>query len=190
MRPLRTFIAIELKPAVRTRLERLVERLRVAGAAVKWVEPSRLHLTLQFLGNVEADAITGVCHAVQDAARDIPPFSIHLIGTGAFPQLDRPRVVWIGCQEGADQLAAVYARICQATGALGFPAETRPFHPHVTLGRIRRHGREIAQLSALIEKHASFDAGSQPVTEIGVFSSSLKRQGPEYTPLCRAPLGG
>lgn len=188
MEAIRTFIAVDLADRIKRRAGDMVERLRVAGAPVKWVEPSRMHITLQFLGNVSADEITTVCHEVGQAVQEIPAFTLHCRGLGAFPSMERPRVVWLGCTEGSEQLVQLHLAVAAAMERLGFPPEQREFHPHMTLGRIRRGTPSLAQLSELIRANAEFDAGRSDVTEVGVYSSSLKRQGPEYTPLSRAPL--
>ncbi len=189
MEAIRTFIAVDVSDAVKRRAADVVDRLRVAGAPVKWVEPARMHITLQFLGNVSADEITAVCQHVEQAVHDIPSFQLHCEGLGGFPSIDRPRVVWLGCSVGSDRLIALHRAVESAMERLGFPPERREFHPHMTLGRIRRGNPTLQQLAALMRANATFDAGTTDVHEVCVYSSSLKRQGPEYTPLSRAELG-
>lgn len=189
MPSIRTFIAVEVGEQVRRRAADLIDRLRVSGAPVKWASAPNLHITLKFLGNVSADEISDLCRTIESIVEGVPPFSIHCRGAGAFPNVDRPRVVWLGIDQGGDELVALHKRIDNAMSEMGFRPEVREFHPHITLGRIRRGDPTLEQLSELIRKNADFDGGSFDVHDVCVFSSSLKRQGPEYTPLSRAELG-
>ena len=80
---LRTFIAVELEPATRSRCVALQEALGRASTSVKWVEPENLHITLLFLGEVNAREAPAICQAVGRASRAIKPFPITLAGAGA-----------------------------------------------------------------------------------------------------------
>ncbi len=189
MSSIRTFIAIDAGDRVRKRAGDLIDRLRVSGAPVKWVNAANMHLTLKFLGNIPSDEISGICHLVEELVEDFPPFAVHCQGVGAFPNIDRPRVVWLGITRGHDEIVALQQRIDQAMSEIGIRPEPRQFHPHLTLGRIRRGDPTLEQLTQLLRKNADFDAGTFDVNDVAVYSSSLKRQGPEYTPLVRAELG-
>jgi len=189
MRSLRTFIAVEMPSEIRDRAADLIGRLSAADVDVRWVDPTNMHLTLKFLGDVPENDIPAVCEAVAAAATKVNPFSIQVRGAGAFPGPSRPRTLWIGLANGLDEMAALHKAIDSALAKLRFPKEGRKYHPHLTLGRVKRGGRGSAQLAESIEKNADFDAGSAPVAEAVVFASELTRQGPVYTVLGRAPLG-
>ncbi len=189
MPSIRTFIAIDVGQQVRRRAGDLIDRLRVSGAPVKWVSPNKMHLTLKFLGNISSDEITSICHLVSELVEGFPPFAVHCHGAGAFPNVDRPRVVWLGITEGHDQIIALQELIENAMAELGIRPEPRSFHPHITLGRIRRGDPTLEQLAELLRENTDFDAGSFDVNDVAIYSSSLKRQGPEYTALSRAELG-
>jgi 2'-5' RNA ligase len=188
MSTLRTFIAVEPAPAVRKGALELIERLRRTSANVKWVGATELHWTLKFLGDVEMQEIPGVCAAVVSAAHDLPAFSITAFGAGAFPGATRPRTLWLGVRKGTDEFVALHNRIEEALVPLGYRAEQRRFHPHMTLGRVRNGPHGSGELGRFVNQFFGFHAGDMTVSEVVVFSSRLERQGPVYEVLSRAPL--
>src|SRR5947209_4674120 len=107
-RRLRTFIAVDVDAAVRERAVALQQKLAASGAAVKWVEPDNLHLTLLFLGEVDQREVVDVCRAVTGQCRALPAFTARLATVGAFPNLRRPRTVWAGVTDGAEQLRTLH----------------------------------------------------------------------------------
>jgi len=186
----RTFVAVELNPEVRRRAEELIEQLAAAGADVKWVETHNLHLTVKFLGDVRLQETPAVCKAVEAAAAKVEPFELEIRGAGAFPTARRPRTVWLGAGDGQEPMAVLHKHLETALGKLGFRKEQRRFHPHLTIGRVRRGGPAVAELGKLLEQNADFDAGRISVAGVVVFSSQLGREGPTYEALGRAKLGG
>ena len=186
----RTFVAVEASPAVRERAARLIAEFSSAGAGVKWVEPQNLHVTLKFLGDVDAEKIPRVCEAVQQAAAGIAPFEFQLHGAGAFPNPSRPRTIWLGPAAGDKEMAELSRRIEKAVEKLGFPREGRRFQAHLTIGRVRHAGPELAELGELLRAAKDVEVGTMPVDEVVVFSSQLQPSGPIYEPLARTPLGG
>lgn len=189
MDTIRTFVAVELEPAVIQRAGDLVERLQTSQADVKWVEPHNRHLTLKFLGEIPAAETAAVCRAVGEVAKRFPPIVIGCRGAGAFPDAHRPKTVWLGVELGRDQLAALQTALEEALAELGYPPEARRFHPHLTLGRVRSGGPALRELGRLIREQADFDAGRCTVQETVVFASHLDRAGPTYEALGRARLG-
>ena len=186
----RTFIAVELSDAVRRRACDLVERLRASEARVGWVSPENMHITLKFLGEQSDDDIATICQAVIEAAQQVPPFEFNCHGAGAFPNCSRPRTVWIGVREGVDALNDLHQHIEDKLRRRGYKREKRAFHPHVTVGRVRRGGPAVETLGELIAAAEDFEAGKVSVDEVVVFGSHLGRGGPRYQSLARAPLEG
>jgi len=189
-RSVRTFIAVEISPEVRMRTARLISRLQETGANVRWVKPEQMHITLKFLGDVDLRDIPDVCAAVARSTIDVPPFSLRIAGAGAFPNLLHPRTVWLGADQGSDELAELYARIETALSALGYRAEQRRFRPHLTIGRVRNADRGMEALAEVLTQHADYVAGVVDVDEVVTFSSDLERDGPQHEPLATAELGG
>lgn len=186
----RTFIAIEIASAVRSRAAELIGLLAYEGDGIKWVVPENLHLTLQFLGDVAQNDLPGVSEAVGRAVADRPPFEISLRGANAFPHIGRPRTLWLGVDEGAESLSRLQQAVQSAVRKLGFPPENRPFHAHLTLGRVRRPSPALQHLTPRLRAQQDFSAGHSPVEQVVVFASYLDRHGPTYQTLHRAPLSG
>jgi RNA 2',3'-cyclic 3'-phosphodiesterase len=185
----RTFIAVEIEEPVRDRAQGLIETFRQVPADVKWVEWQNLHLTLKFLGEVPLMETAEIIRAVARAAAEVPPFELEIRGAGAFPNLDRPRTVWLGANEGGDAMSDLAVRIERALKKLGYPPEGRKFKPHLTIGRVRGGGPELAQLGRLLAEHADDDLGRSSVEEVLVFGSHLGPGGSTYEVLGHAALG-
>jgi 2'-5' RNA ligase len=186
---IRTFVALDVGKAVRETAGELIGEFSGIPADVKWVDPENMHLTLKFLGDVDAREVHHVCGAVREAARGVEPFKLEIRGTGAFPNARRPRTIWLGAGEGAEQLGVLAERIESALEKLGYRREARHFSAHLTIGRIRRGGPGVTEIGELIRKYADFDVGRAALAEAVVFSSELTRSGPIYEVLSRAALG-
>ncbi len=184
MANLRTFVAVEINDSVRRKAAELIQQLSETSAKVKWVDPLFLHFTLKFLGEVDVRQTHKICRAVEQGVADCEPFELHCHGVGAFPDLSRPRTVWLGVNEGEDAMVALHHGIEERLAQLGFRQEHRRFRPHLTIGRVRQSTpAEIATLAQVLEQQQDFDAGESLVQEVVVFSSHLAPAGPTYTSL-------
>ncbi len=191
MSVLRTFIAVEISPEIRSSALRLIERLRIAPAKVTWTKAANLHYTLKFLGDVAAEKTAAICKAVQEAVTPFSPIDIVAAHAGAFPSAGHPRTLWLGVSEGAEPLELLFQAVERTLEPLGFPKEHRRFTAHLTLGRVRESTpAAVHQLAELLRKHADFDAGAMTIDSVTVFSSTLGRDGPSYEVLSRAELQG
>ena len=155
---------------------------------VKWVRPEGLHITLKFLGDVDAGRIGDIGRAIEAIAGVEKPLTLRLQGFGGFPSLRSPRVLWIGMEGDTERLALLAARIDQQMGSLGFPAEDRPFKPHLTIGRVR----SAKGLSSVVETIQRNMPVFDPFTagKIRIMKSDLKPAGAEYTVLQCIQLQG
>jgi 2'-5' RNA ligase len=185
----RTFIAVETSPPVRQRAVDLIRLLDAAGADVRWVERSHMHLTLKFLDDVPLREIPRISDAIQQVTSKIEPFDVAVRGAGAFPDVNRPKTVWIGVGDGVEPLGELFAAVEDAMAHLGFRKEPRRFEAHLTLGRTRGGGPAVAELGRLLQQASGFEAGSFRVTEVVLFSSLLTPKGPIYDALSRSKLG-
>ena len=184
---LRTFIAVDVDTVHARPLVGLQETLAEAGAAVKWVEPQNLHITLLFLGEVDARELPDVCRMVADVCRGLPHFAMTLAGAGAFPNARRPRTLIVPITEGAASHrparragnAAAGARLLPPRRA-GVQAAPDP-RPGEGPGRRRRTGGGCPQVRA-------WQGGHSQVREVLVLSSTLRSEGPEYVVLGRGRL--
>jgi 2'-5' RNA ligase len=184
-RPIRSFVAVLLPDAVRTRLAATIAELRPRAPGLAWARAENLHLTLRFLGELRAEGLEGAREAVRAAATGVGPFTVALGGLGGFPSPRAPRVVWAGVTAGADELTALYAALEAALIARGIPGEARGFHPHVTLARAReRRGAE--GLARALGAGPGF--GEMRVTAVHLMGSELDPRGARYSVLGEAPL--
>jgi 2'-5' RNA ligase len=184
---IRTFVAVEIDLNLGSGIEELMRQFRSSSMDVKWVEPENRHLTLKFLGDVDLNETYDVCRAVERAVEGIEPFDMELRGIGAFPNAKRPRTLWVGAGEGADEMIGLAERVESQMERLGYRREPRRFQPHLTLGRLHG-GPAPAEIVQLLEQHADLEIGSMPVDEVIIFSSTLTKRGPVYDPLGRAKL--
>jgi len=185
---LRTFIGVDIGKAIRGRAVAFQETLGRLGPDVKWVEQENLHVTLLFLGEVDDREIPGVCRVVAEETRKHAPFSMTIERAGCFPTPRRPRVLWVGVGQGAEELTALHDGLEPPLLALGcYRREERKYKPHVTLGRVRSD-RAADSLAAGLTKHARWHGGETAVQELLVMSSELMAQGPVYAVLSRAKL--
>lgn len=176
---LRAFVALEITDEIRAALGRLEKDLKKGEARVGWVAPERIHLTLAFLGDIFAAQLAGLAAALDAAAAGCPPFAFEVAGTGAFGPPASPRVVWAGVEEPTGALARIQALVAGAVTELGFRLEERPFHPHLTLGRVR--GRAgAADLTSRLESFRSLRCGRVEVRRVLLMQSVLSSQGAEY----------
>jgi len=187
----RCFIAIELPEEVKAGLRDIQAKLKSGGSApVKWVDPYSVHLTLKFLGGVDAAKISPIAAAMDEAARGIAPFSLKVEGLGAFPNLRRVQVVWVGVSGEVDRLADLQQRLENNLAQLGFAPENRRFTPHLTLARVRDRASlaEREGLGQLIAGTEFGAASSFPVKEVSLMKSQLTREGALYSRLSAAAL--
>ena len=183
MEAVRTFICLQPPAFARDRLASTQQRLRNSGAQVRWVKPHNIHLTLKFLGSLPAQRLQNVTRAVQRAAVPAPPIPLELAVLGCFPNRRAPRVVWAGLKQLPEELRDLQQRVEKELVAIGFSAESRPFSPHFTLGRVRS-GRNIRKLVAAMQAERleplRFEAA-----EVVVMASRLHASGALYTPVSR-----
>ncbi len=183
----RLFLALELGAAARTRAAGIAAALREqpGGRDVRWVREESLHVTLRFLGSVHPARVEDLAREVGLATRGIAPFSLSLARALLFPSPRRPRVVAIALAPESE-LAALAAGVERGAVAAGFPAEARPFRPHLTLGRARDQRR----FDLAVDVTASVTAPGEAwdVMETVLFRSDLAPSGARYTPLARVPL--
>lgn len=190
MSRIRTFVAVETSGEVQARASELMRRLQVADAKVNWVQPANMHITLKFLGDQSDEAVAEICLAVKEGAAQVAPFEFLCRGAGAFPDVRRPRTLWLGVDGGQQEFIELHDAIDAALARRRFPRERRGFRPHLTVGRVRQLGPDAEQWARLLRAHEQFEGGLTVVDEAVVFASELTRSGPQYEVLARAPLTG
>jgi 2'-5' RNA ligase len=176
----RIFIAVELDPALHEAVVATQRALEDAGARIRWVKPTRLHFTLRFLGEITPAQVALAKIATREAAEGVAPFAITLRGLGAFPSLQRPQVVWVGVDEGAENLESLARRVEDRLVHYRFPPQDRRFRPHLTLARVR-DARQWGDVVRALTRYQDVEVGTQTVRAVCVMESRLTPQGPIYT---------
>ncbi len=185
---LRLFIACELADDVRLALGLIQADLRRLGAdSLRWVRPEGIHVTLKFLGSVDAARAPEIAAALAAA---VDPFELRLRpgALGTFGG-DRLRVVWVGLEGDVEGLVSLAASVEAALGPLGFPRERRPFAAHLTLARPRDHvpPEELRTLAALVRRYRPPALPSMTLREVSLMQSTLGPGGSMYTRLASFP---
>jgi 2'-5' RNA ligase len=185
---IRSFLAIELPRAIRKKIEEIQGDLKSSYADVRWVSPEKIHLTLKFFGNIEESKIEPIVKSIEGPIQTTTPFPLRVRGMGAFPHLKNPRVIWMGLTNGKENIISLQQRLEVLLEKIGFQTEDRPFHPHLTLGRVKSsRGRE--ELVRMMEKYREDEFGDFQVEMVILFKSDLRPSGPIYTPLRELRLG-
>ena len=137
---MRVFVALDLPPPVKDYLRETMARLRASlPGGIRWVDPAGVHLTLKFLGDVDAGLVAGLLRAMDESAARFgrPDLQLQLARLGTFPNQREPRVLWAGVSGDTEGLEQLQRLVDGAISNLGFAPERRPFRPHLTLGRVR-----------------------------------------------------
>ena len=188
---MRLFIAITLTPEVHAELDAFMKELRMAAReSIRWVAATNIHLTLKFLGEADTVKLKPLAESVAREAAALVYFEFSVRGTGVFPGWRSPRILWAGI-EAAEDLNMLQSRVDFATRELGFPSESRPFSPHLTLGRVNGWMNpdqlELLQHKMLEAKDKYF--GTVAARQVTIFQSILKPSGAVYTSVATCNLG-
>lgn len=186
----RLFVGVPIAMQTVEELTGLARELRKGaedgGLPVRWVSPATYHVTLKFLGWSRPEILDAVRDAIAGAVAAVPRFDFTTRGVGAFPKPERARVLWAGIDEPGGHLPALAAALDQAAAGLGFERETRPFHGHVTLGRLRQPSDVSRLLGPVAEKMFS----KTSVDAVVLYKSVMKSTGSEYFVEAEFGLGG
>jgi 2'-5' RNA ligase len=176
---MRTFIAINFNDVVRDRIAAAVESFPVTDPPWRWTRPETWHITLKFLGEITGHDLTAVESCLGEVCARHSAFGLELGPFGGFPNLGRPRVLFFAAGEGAaplERLAADVNRTLEEQA--GFPGESRRFHAHVTLARIKsRLPRAVTDKLAGVPP---LENTGQTVGSVDLMSSELRRSGAVY----------
>ena len=185
MSNLRAFLAIPLPEDLRHRARRLQQELSPRLPDVRWVRPESLHLTLRFLPDLPEETVEKIGQIMLSVGTLFPPFRIDVTTLGTFPDRTRARVLWLGIDGGA-ALGELFHALNERLATTGLPRETRPFTPHLTLGRWRQPG---AIPQDLWQRRAALTLGDFRADRMILFESRLAASGAIHLPLRVAPLG-
>lgn len=189
MTQLRLFVAINLPQHIRCILDEVQQNLRPLLPEIRWVKAENLHLTLEFIGEVNVKQLPVIEEVLMEAARGFSPFHLSLQGLGAFPNLHKPRVIWMGLAGNLTRVKKIHDQIHQALLDEGFILDSKPFRPHLTLGRVKQDrscysGFKKERIDKKVKKWISVyetNLLSFEVNKIDLMQSVLTRKGPIYS---------
>lgn len=188
---MRAFVAIELSADAKRALAALIQSLRNRRIdGLRLVRPEGIHLTLKFLGNINASRVPSIAEALAAASARHAPFRLTLTAPGFFPSADRARVLWIGVGGDMRPLIDLQRDVDQTLAALGFAAEKRPFNPHLTIARMRDSAARADR------RRAAYALAAYPLppgiavsaNAISLMQSELRPGGAVYTRIAQERL--
>ncbi len=187
---MRAFIAVAVSDAVSRRVAQWTAALRAAGADYRWVDPGNYHLTLKFLGDIDAARMLAPLEtALGELAAGVQPVTITCRGIGCFPGWSNPRVLWVGLGEGGPALTALARAVDRTTTCLGLAPSSSDPTPHLTLARQRSPSGASTLREAVRRLGEDLVAGSFTAEEMLLMESRLSPAGPTYLVRARFPLG-
>lgn len=183
----RCFLAINLSSETNSIIRDALSEWRSIRIGVKWVKPRNIHLTLKFLGEIRQEQVQDISKVAHNVCFQTKSFCLRTGDTGVFPNLNRPRVLWLGLTGDVKSLQVFKASIEQEFSYLGFEREDRPFVPHITVGRIKGTPPSKKQLSTFLKSHIKKTVTK--VDRLYIFKSVLTSSGPVYSILSSCPFG-
>lgn len=183
---LRLFIAIELTTALKNAIDARTSELRnrLGTKHVRWTPSKNLHLTLKFLGDTPPSAIDNIKEAMVTAAEGHDPFVVSIVGVGCFPNIKKPRIIWLGLSDTTGHLITLQKQVEQAVAALGFPPDERTFRPHLTIGRVKKHvddHKMLLQIGQAVKNAPIDNVGDWQCTHVALMQSDLTPSGAIYS---------
>ncbi len=187
MDELRLFTAVDVPDSVRENAVQLQERLKTDLDGVKWTRPEKMHITLKFLGDMEEQKLPSVKEILRQCAGEQTPFDLRVSGPGTFPRSGRPRVLWVGVhEEETSVLEDCHDYLDERYADLGVDRESRDFHPHLTLGRVRNGAPD--NVREVLNEEQGTVLGRFTVTSLTLYRSELHPDGSRYTALIEPEL--
>ena len=184
---MRLFVAINMPPHLQAAIYTATAELRVVGEGISWTPEERIHLTLEFLGDVEESALPPLRDALEGLAWRRPMPWVSIGGIGAFPSFTRPRVVWMGVAN-EPLLEAIQRDVATTCARLGYEPDARPFRPHLTIGRVRRR-LSASEAKRLEDAAGRIDfQGGFVVSTVDLMQSIAGKGGHRYELLLATPL--
>lgn len=187
----RSFIAVEIPTGIHRAIAHITQELQkeLSRSMVRWVESENIHLTLKFLGDVPPGDLENLAGLLKAELAAHEPFTMSVKGLGAFPNQHRPRIIWVGL-EAPVGLAKLQKAVETTAARLEFPAEERPFSPHLTIGRVNQHvsQSDLARIGPVLESTHFGSLGDVNVQAVRIFKSDLRPTGAVYTPMYALPM--
>ena len=185
---IRTFVAVDISNKIRDAAMRQIVEFSALTKDYNWVYRDHMHVTLNFLGDVDESEVPAVCKLIKETVTDFGSFELSIKGLGCFPKPEKPRVIWLGIDQGDAELKQLQSQLADALETMRFPRDRNDFHPHLTLGRLRRGARWTDSIVDAVGSGSSVAGGSTVIEQVIIYSSFLDREGPTYTPMSKIDL--
>ncbi len=183
---IRTFIAVNVSDPTRKMINTLQMIFIHFRKEIRFAPPENVHVTLKFLGDIDPEIIPELIAKIETSIRSFRKFDYICTGTGVFPNVHRPRVLWLGITQGSEMLTNLSKILDDSLKTMPIESEEREFKAHITLGRIKETRKPISVLNQFLE--FPFEPIHNPVEEVILFKSTLTPYGSIYTPLHNFPL--
>lgn len=185
---IRSFISFDLPDEqILKRMVSVQAKLSEAGADLKLVKPSNIHITLRFLGEVPSEIIENVIKEMGHVKA--PSFDVEFKGVGTFPNIKNPRVIWAGIEKGASELSEIYGQLEPKLRKIGgLIPDKKGFSPHLTIARVRS-GRNRSELVNILGDLKLYDFGVMRADILRLKKSTLTPTGPIYSTIHEIKLG-
>ena len=180
--PIRCFIAVEIPDTIKNKLVHIQGTLRKQIQKASWVKPNNVHLTLKFLGDVDPDNLESIAEAIERVTSLHRSFVLHIGGLGAFPNLARPRVIWVGVRVGGEHVSSLAQDINMALSECGFPLDAKKFGPHLTIARLKAR-LDLRPYTNQYRQYDRINGAEMSVNSISLIQSQLHSTGAIYSTL-------
>jgi 2'-5' RNA ligase len=178
---IRTFIALPIPENITGALRNAISLLRRTNSGVKWVQPESVHITLKFLGNITEELVEPLSEELDSITCTCPELDLKLSGLGVFPNMRRPRVIWVSLSGDIIPLSKLAEEIDRGCAKFGIQPEKRPFNAHITLGRLK--------VPSMVDLDIDLKEESYRAKEVVFYKSELLPTGARYTILHSSSLG-
>jgi len=190
MAKIRTFIAVYASAKINSNVARLTERFGAFSREVNWVPEENLHLTLNFVGDIDDREVPEFCSDATEVIEKFEAFDLVLGGLGGFPSLEDPRNLWVGAEEGGEEMAYISREIGKFLRDWSLGKSRFDFAPHMTIGRIKKGNNCPQELATLLHRFRNHDAGSCHIDQVKICSSNFEGGRPQYASMATIGLEG
>jgi len=178
---LRLFVAVNFNMELKEQISEILFKFKKIEPSIKWVKANDIHITLKFLGETEKEKLKVIEAAMKDICSKHRAFTLSMNNVGVFPNIKKPRVIWLGINKGGHCLKDINRDLEEELFKAGFPKENKDFKSHITLGRVKDFFRgDITNILKSISQDELNAFEEQKIERISLMKSTLYSDGPIY----------
>jgi 2'-5' RNA ligase len=182
---IRAFLSIDIDDAdLLSKIIQIQEKLDITSAKMKLVERENIHFTWRFFGETQISRLESIHQELSQLKFE--PIPIEVTGVGAFPNIRKPRVIWVGVTHNVEQLRELKTNTDTLLNNLGYKIEKKKFIPHATIARVR-FIKDRKSLAENLESLSEESVGNMTVTNIRMTKSTLTSSGAIYETIWEIP---